>query len=111
MAKAESTLTARILKALNRLPRTKAIKLHGSAYQEAGTPDILCVSWGVPFLLEVKMPGEKPEPIQRHRMRQWCEAGAGSGVVSSVEEAVDVVTNGVARTTISGGRFRMKKKS
>lgn len=91
MAKAESTLTARILKALNRLPRTKAIKLHGSRYQEAGTPDLVCISNGIPFLLEVKTDDEQPTKIQRHRMDQWRRVGAIVAVIRSVSDAKKIV--------------------
>ena len=39
----ESTVTTTILKALNALPDTYAVKLHGSQFGRVGTPDILCV--------------------------------------------------------------------
>lgn len=89
--KSENRLKKRICDALNEKPKTKAIPLHGSAYSESGTPDILCISKGIPFLLEVKLPGESPTKIQDFRHIQWLDAGAHVAVVRSLGDALDVV--------------------
>lgn len=89
----ETALTRRILGALNALPRCKAIKLHGSRYQQAGTPDIHATARGQSFWLEVKLPGYEPTRLQSLRLREWAEAGAVARVVRSVEEAVDAILN------------------
>lgn len=96
----ESAIVGRILKYLNSKPRVKAIKLHGDAYSVAGTPDILCVigdckdyegEFGVPVLLEVKRPGNKPTPIQEKEMAAWRAVGAIVGVVHSLDEVKELL--------------------
>jgi Holliday junction resolvase len=88
MAKGETLLVAKILKAL-RQEGAKAIKTHPAGV-EVGTPDIIgCIS-GRMFALEVKDPqGRHPlSAIQRHRLEEWAAAGAIVGVVESIEEAL-----------------------
>ena len=87
----ESTLVRNILRALNAVPTCKAIKLHGSPYLERGTPDVLCVYDGRVYWLEIKLPGEQPTAIQRHRLAEWTEAGATCRVVRTVGEAMRVM--------------------
>ena len=87
----EAQITRRILAALNAWQSCKAIKLHGSRYQEAGTPDILAVRHGRVYLLEVKCPGKKPTVLQARRLDEWTAAGATTAVVSAVQDAVDLV--------------------
>ena len=98
----ESTVTTAILRALNAMPDTYAIKLHGSQFSRVGTPDILCVrqSWcespdwtyGQAYFLEVKRPGAKPTPAQLAEMARWTGVGAVCAVVRNVQEAVDAVS-------------------
>ena len=93
----ESTVTVAILKALNAMPDTYAIKLHGSMYGRVGTPDILCVQHhmgvvGQAYFLEVKRPGAKPTPAQVAEMARWTGVGAVCCVVRSVQEAVEAVS-------------------
>lgn len=56
-----------------------AVKTHGSALSQ-GEPDLVgCFPWnghGVFFAVEMKVPGEKPRPLQYARLRQWRAAGA-----------------------------------
>lgn len=87
----EALLVRGIIRWLNILPGCKAIKTHGSAYGEAGTPDIFAVRNGQAYLLEVKTMKGKVSEIQKHRMKQWEEAGARVAVVRSVAEAMEVV--------------------
>ena len=87
----ETALTYDILKALNALPCCKAIKLHGSRYQEAGTPDVHATAEGQSYWLEVKKDDEEPTRLQAQRLKEWAAAGAITGVVRSVEEAVEIV--------------------
>lgn len=96
----EAAITTAILKALNALPSTVAIKLHGGPYSTAGMPDILVVHeeqdeelsfWGQAYFLEVKLPGKKPTEIQERRMAQLRDAGAVCAVVHNVAEAMEVV--------------------
>jgi Holliday junction resolvase len=69
----------------------KSIKMHGSQFSEAGTPDILWIHNGHAFWFEVKRPGEDPTKIQLHRIAEWTAAGASVAVVRSVAEARAIV--------------------
>jgi hypothetical protein len=86
-----SQVTKPAIDAINARPRAKAIKLHGSIYMESGTPDVHAVVAGVAYWLEAKLPGEKPDPIQRKRMREWAAAGAVVGVIESKAEALAII--------------------
>ena len=87
----ENRTVARALKWANALPGTKAIKIHGNAYMEEGTPDVLVIRQGVPLFLEGKQPGRDAEPIQRIRLKQWENVGAIVGVFHTLEEFQDYV--------------------
>lgn len=84
----ERTSSKTAVKAFNSMARTKAIKLHGSAYTEAGTPDILCICFDLPFLIEMKKQGGVLSKLQELRLRQWKDAGANTRVCYSAEEAI-----------------------
>lgn len=60
----------------------KVIKIHGSAYQEVGTPDLLgAVPPDIHFFVELKNPGEEATPIQLYRLMQWAKLGFKTAVV------------------------------
>lgn len=40
-----------------------------------GIPDLLCLKSGKAFFVEVKRPGEKPRPLQYHRINELKEMG------------------------------------
>lgn len=84
----------RILDALNQMSGTKAIKIHGGVFGEAGTPDIVCAHRGRVFLFEVKTKTGRVSEIQLYRLKQWQDAGATTAVVRSVAEVVEMVTGG-----------------
>lgn len=97
----ESRLQRRIRRALEQaFPGSYWWKVHGGPFTPAGIPD-LCgvVLWnarhgvtvGRSVLLEVKRPGERASSIQRARMRRLERAGAIVAVVTTAEEAIDVV--------------------
>lgn len=91
----EAALTRRILCALRALPRAWAVKIHGSAYQDAGTPDILGCYAGRMFALEVKTPHGRVTPIQARTLARWEATGAVAAVVRSELEAMRAI--GAAR--------------
>ena len=62
------------------------LKVHGSPYQRAGVPDLLCCHKGRFYAFEVKRPGEKPTPIQSHELEEVETAGGIATVVTSVED-------------------------
>lgn len=91
----EALLTRQILHALRALPRAWAVKIHGSAYQDAGTPDILGCYAGRMFALEVKTPRGRVTPIQARTLARWEQTGAVAAVVRSVAGALEAI--GAAR--------------
>lgn len=108
----ESVLVEKIRKAL-KAKGIKTLKIHGTAYHEAGTPDIIgCIPCRLPlrfsvssgrespsnglvlgqFLaLEVKVGNNNPTALQLKRLDEWHAAGAVTAVVWSVESALAVV--------------------
>lgn len=63
-----------------------AIKMHGSAYQMTGLPDVLAVKYGRAAWMEFKRPGESPTKIQEHRLRQLSDAGCRTAVCFSAAD-------------------------
>ena len=98
----ESEITRAILAALNARAGVRAVKLHGSPYGRAGTPDVLAVTRGRAVFLEVKRPGNTPTPLQNHELQQWALAGAAAAVVHSKDEAVAVIDRVAAGGTVDG---------
>jgi len=87
----ESAIVTAILKRLHEIPHCVARKRHGTAFGIAGDPDIFgCVN-GWHFEIEVKRPGEKPTPLQTHRLIEWRKAGAVTGVATTADEAVELL--------------------
>ena len=96
MANPETRLTKRILDALNGKDGVAVWKIHGSVYQEAGISDILGCAFGVFLSLEVKLPRTRsraePSKIQEHQLRRVKRAGGVGFVITSVQEALDIVS-------------------
>lgn len=109
----ESAITAKIRKAL-RARGIWAVKIHGSAEQESGLSDLVCcvpiaisvgqlreqlarhadsdmVCIGQFVSLEVKRPGLTATPLQEFVLQELRTYGAWTGVVHSVEEAIDAI--------------------
>ncbi len=84
----EKSIQKTLIKALNSMVHTKAIKLHTSGFQEAGTPDVLCVSFKMPFMFECKKPGGHLSDIQQVRIFEWEDAGVNCIVCYSAESAL-----------------------
>jgi hypothetical protein len=86
----EKKIVEKIKKYLLSLPRCYVMKVHGSQFT-TGQPDLIGCFDGRSFCLEVKQPGKKATPLQEKRLREWSEAGALTGVVTSVDEVREVV--------------------
>ena len=56
-----------------------ARKVHGSLHSQAGEPDIDACVRGRAVKIEVKLPGERPTPVQYAALRRWQRAGALAG--------------------------------
>ena len=93
----ESALIKQILDHVKKLRlggvKIKAMKIHGSMYQESGTPDVHVTYKGRSYWIEAKVGKNKPTMIQLLRIKEWQEAGAVAGVVYSIEEFVELLTN------------------
>ena len=86
----ESILVGKIITALRLTPGCEVTKIHGGPYTRKGEPDLLGCCNGRFFAIEVKLPGETPEPIQLHVLRLWAKAGARVGIARSVQDALDI---------------------
>ena len=87
----ESKIVAKIKKALE-AEGAKVIKIHGSGFMESGTPDLLGCLRGRCFAIEVKRDAKhKATALQCRRLAEWHLSGAQTGVVWSVEMALEVV--------------------
>lgn len=72
-------------------------KIHGSAYQSAGLPDIIGSYRGRFVGFEVKMPGKKATPKQEHTLGEITLAGGIAQVISSYDEAQVALETAVER--------------
>ncbi len=88
MAK-EKNITRAIMKRL-RSEGAWIMKVHGSAYQTAGIPDIIGCYNGRMFAIEVKAPGKRPTLLQQETMMDLVRHGAAVGVATSVDEAMNI---------------------
>lgn len=102
--KAESRLQQRIRKALIKEVGGKWWKVHGSAFQEAGQPDLDGVVDGISFKFEVKVPikGE-PSELQLETLAEWRDQGAIACIVETPDQAITLVK---AATATSANRYR-----
>lgn len=66
--------------------RGYAIVTTGSRYLPTGTPDVLACVRGRMVAVEIKRPGERPEPAQVAQLRRWQNAGALAGWACSEEQ-------------------------
>lgn len=75
-----------------------AEKRHGGVYGQRGMPDCTLYvpvdyqHWAVPLLVEVKQPGETPDPLQWHRLRQLLQYGVAAMTATTVGEVADAIT-------------------
>lgn len=89
----ERQIQKNILKYLNSLPNTRAVKWSQNGRQK-GNPDILCCINGRLVLFEVKRPLlGKATLLQRETIKKWKEAGAISEIVESVDDVRDILSN------------------
>ena len=77
-----------ILKALNALPRCRAVKRWGGPMGRRGEPDIQGCHKGRAFFLEVKRPHKPLTMLQLRELHEWRESGAIVGRVETAEQAL-----------------------
>ena len=92
----EKNLTNRIMAWLKQ--RGFVMKVHGSAMQMAGMPDILFVRRGRVYFFEVKRPGKVATPLQAARIEELRLHGAHAYVVNNLDDVqVAVLGNSTQR--------------
>ena len=69
-------------------------KIHVGQYGPEGFPDLLIVRFGITSYLEVKKPGEVPDPIQIYRMKELRDVGCIAQPVWSFRDVVRVLKEG-----------------
>lgn len=84
----ESTTTRKVIDRINALPDGRAIKMHASAAQGAGEPDVFACVGGRMVVVEVKRRGERPRPLQDHVLRAWRKAGAVAIWTTDADEVI-----------------------
>ena len=66
-------------------------KIHGSAYQEPGIPDLLCFRRGQPLAIEVKVVGNAPTAVQLRQHARLRAAGVEVVVAYSIDDIAHVL--------------------
>lgn len=90
--KPESLRQRKIRAALREeFPRLWDVKYHGGPFSQSGVPDVLICVEGMFVALEVKMPDEEPDQLQKMTMADIRRAGGIAESVETVEEAISVV--------------------
>lgn len=76
----------------------KSMKIHGSIFQESGSPDLL---GGIKFdgvialfFIELKVGDNAPTSIQCVRLEEWAEVGFITGVAYTLEEFKRIIYAG-----------------
>ncbi len=94
----EGELTSHVLKALNQIPGVKAVRRSVGRrgyikFGETGEADVqgVVAPLGRAFAIELKMPGQEPDPHQVVWAAQVVALGVTYGVATSVQEALEVV--------------------
>lgn len=97
-AKPETLLQRKIKAALEQKFGGYWVKIHGGPFQPAGLPDLVGVVRGQLIGIEVKRPETRADltPRQDAMLRKLREAGAVTGVATSVAEALELVEHGLA---------------
>ena len=95
----EKQIINAIMRAIRLLPECYGIKTHGSAFSTIGKPDIIGCYRSQCFAIEVKSEKKMTNknairgvtPAQLRQLELWMEAGAITGVVTTVEEFLDLI--------------------
>jgi hypothetical protein len=98
----ESRLQRKIREALEaEWPTSWWTKFHGGPFTKAGVPDLIGCVDGRMCALEVKMPDGEVSPVQRRRQAHLERAGAIVAVVTTADEAIDVVRRALTPPTLT----------
>lgn len=86
----EKQLTNKLMDFIKICPKSFVIKAHGNVMQGAGLPDLIGSYKGIPFAVEMKLPGCKPRIIQQATLSQFERGGYVVGVVSYIEDFINL---------------------
>lgn len=92
----EAEIVRRMLKVLNSIDGVYAIRTHGGAFQQKGTPDVLGCAHGRFFAIEAKRTArEKPSEAQQYNLKKFRQAGGVTFVSHDpkVQEVVEWITS------------------
>ena len=67
------------------------IKIHVSAYESQGEPDLVCCYLGQFVAFELKVKGNKPTKLQKFKIEKIIQAGGVAKTVYSIEEIQEVL--------------------
>ena len=84
----------RIVQRMKKLIRSRGgwvVKVHGSPYQDKGTPDLLACYKGFFVAIEVKTPRGVPRPEQEQARKEIIAAGGRALITHQVEEVTNVL--------------------
>lgn len=86
----EAEVVRRMLATLNAIPGVYAVRTHGGAFQQKGTPDVLGCAHGMFFAIEAKRTArEKPSKAQLYNLKKFSAAD-GKVFVSHDPKAQEV---------------------
>ena len=86
----ESVLQRQIIKHLRSMGAW-VFNVHGSPYQQVGTPDLLVGYKGRFYAMEVKRPGGVLTPVQAKVIEEIRASGSVAGRVESIEDAIQLL--------------------
>ena len=86
----ESVIQRQIIKHLRSMGAW-VFNVHGSPFQQVGTPDLLVAYQGRFYAMEVKRPGGVLTPVQAKVIEEIKSSGSVAGRVESVEEAMKLL--------------------
>lgn len=99
MSQPETRLQTRIVTALSRDPRV-SFAVRQRLVGRSGWPDVYAIIRPCrPMHLEVKMPKGKRKKLQGHTLKALASAGAITGTVESVAEALAVLDSAMPHTS------------
>jgi Holliday junction resolvase len=90
----ETIITKQICDWLNRQPKTIAVKIHASAMQGRGIPDIIACHHGQLLAIEVKRPQlGRLTQIQKYTLQKWSQAGAKTIVATHLNDIKKLINS------------------
>ena len=105
----EATTEKNVLRYLNGLPYTKAVKWSQEGRQK-GNPDIICCHHGIMILIELKREGEVQELLQIVTMDEWKAVGCITCVATKLEHVKAMMDHIMLEESIMMDELNEKEK-